>query len=116
MALKLKNGDYVADGCGGLERVEGTQALLQRVLFRLKSHRGQFPFLETLGSRLWQLGQVSGGQRQAAAEQYVAEALAEEPGVHVERVTIADSGSGGVTLTAELTWEGESLSVTAEIL
>lgn len=31
---------------------------------------------------------------------------AEEPGVQVERVTIADNGSGGVTLTAELTWEG----------
>ena len=116
MTLKIQNGDYVTDGCGGLERVEGTQALLQRVLFRLKAHRGQFPFLETLGSRLWQLGQVSSGQLQAAAEQYVAEALAEEPGVQVERVTIADNGSGGVTLTAELTWEGESLSVTAEIL
>ena len=69
MTLKIQNGDYVTDGCGGLERVEGTQALLQRVLFRLKAHRGQFPFLETLGSRLWQLGQVSSGQRQAAAEQ-----------------------------------------------
>ena len=102
MTLKIQNGDYVTDGCGGLERMEGTQALLQRVLFRLKARRGQ-------------LGQVSSGQRQAAAEQYVAEALAEEPGVQVERVTIADSGSGGVTLTAELTWEGESLSVTAEI-
>ena len=59
MTLKIQNGDYVTDGCGGLERVEGTQALLQRVLFRLKARRGQFPFLETLGSRLWQLGQVS---------------------------------------------------------
>ena len=115
MTLKIQNGDYVTDGCGGLERMEGTQALLQRVLCRLKARRGQFPFLETLGSRLWQLGQVSSGQRQAGAEQYVAEALAEEPGMQVERVTIADSGSGGVTLTAELTWEGESLSVTAEI-
>lgn len=64
MTLKIQNGDYVTDGCGGLERVEGTQALLQRVLFRLKAHRGQFPFLETLGSRLWQLGQVF--QRAAA--------------------------------------------------
>lgn len=61
MTLKIQNGDYVTDGCGGLERVEGTQALLQRVLFRLKARRGQFPFLETLGSRLWQLGQVSRG-------------------------------------------------------
>ena len=116
MALNIQNGDYVADGCGGLERVEGRQALLQRVLFRLQAHRGQFPFLETMGSRLWQLGQISGGQRQAAAEQYVAEALSDEPEVQVERVTVADSGFGRVTLTAELTWEGESLSVSAEIL
>ena len=43
MTLKIQNGDYVTDGCGGLERVEGTQALLQRVLFRLKAHRGQSP-------------------------------------------------------------------------
>lgn len=115
MALKLLSGDYVADGCGGLERVEGSQALLQRVLFRLTAHRGQFPFLETLGSRLWQLGQIPCGQRQTAAEQYVAEALAEEE-VTVERVEITDNGTGGVELTAELVWKGEQLSVTVEIM
>ena len=115
MALKLLSGDYVADGCGGLERVEGSQALLQRVLFRLTAHRGQFPFLKTLGSRLWQLGQIPSGQRQAAAEQYVTEALAEEE-VTVERVEMTDNGTGGAELTAELVWKGEQLSVTVEIM
>ena len=89
--------------------------LLQRVLFRLTAHRGQFPFLETLGSRLWQLGQVPSGQRQTAAEQYVAEALAEEE-VTVEHVEITDNGTGGAELTVELVWKGEQLSVTVEIM
>ena len=116
MALKLLSGDYVANGCGGLERVEGSQALLQRVLFRLTAHRGQFPFLERLGSRLWQLGQVPSGQRQTAAEQYVAEGLAEEEEVTVEHVEITDNGTGGAELTVELVWKGEQLSVTVEIM
>lgn len=52
MELELKNGDYLADGVGGLRRVGGREALLQRVLFRLTARRGGFPFWETLGSRL----------------------------------------------------------------
>ena len=35
MELKLQNGDYVSDGAAGLRRVEGAEALLQRVIFRL---------------------------------------------------------------------------------
>ena len=56
MELELRNGDYAADGVGGLRRVRGREALLQRVLFRLTARRGAFPFWETLGSRLWALG------------------------------------------------------------
>ena len=40
MELKLRNGDYVPDGVGGLKRVEGREALLQRVLFKLTARRG----------------------------------------------------------------------------
>lgn len=58
MELKLRNGDYVPDGVGGLKRVEGREALLQRVLFKLTARRGAFPFLPELGSRLWQLGKA----------------------------------------------------------
>ena len=63
MGLSLRNGDYVPDGTGGLRRTEGREALLEQVLFRLTARRGTFPFLPELGSRLWQLGQESGGGR-----------------------------------------------------
>ena len=55
MELQLKHGDYVSDGAGGVRRVAGNEALLQRVLFRLTARRGTFPFWETLGSQLWKL-------------------------------------------------------------
>lgn len=56
MELRLEQGDYVPNGAGGFQRLEGAEALLQRVLFRLTARRGQFPFLPELGSRLYQLG------------------------------------------------------------
>ena len=112
MELKLKNGDYVPDGAGGLRRLEGREALLQRVLFRLTARRGSFPFWETLGSRLGELGRLPAAARPAAARQYVAEALAEETGVTVENVTLEPGGR----LTAGLRYEGGVLPVTVEVL
>ena len=88
MGLSLRNGDYVPDGTGGLRRTEGREALLEQVLFRLTARRGTFPFLPELGSRLWQLEQLPAARRQSAAEQYVAEALAAEPGLTVEQVIL----------------------------
>lgn len=115
MGLSLRNGDYVPDGTGGLRRAEGQAALLERVLFRLTARRGTFPFLPELGSRLWQLGRLSAAQRQSAVEQYVAEALAPEPGLAVEQVTLTESGGGRAQVTASMTWQGERLSVTVEV-
>lgn len=112
--LAIRNGDYVPDGVGGLRRAEGREALLERVLYRLMARRGQFPFLQDLGSRLWQLGRVGAAGRQSAAEQYVAEALAAETGLTVETVTLRQA-EGRTELTAEMTWQGESLSVTLEV-
>ena len=115
MELKLEQGDYVPDGAGGFETLEGAHALLARVLFRLTARRGQFPFLPELGSRLWQLGQMSAAQRQSAAEQYVAEALAAEPGLSVEQVRFEELAGGRAQVTAELIFRGERLAVTAEV-
>ena len=115
MGLSLRNGDYVPDGTGGLRRAEGREALRERVLFRLTARRGTFPFLPELGSRLWQLGQLPAARRQSAAEQYVAEALAAEPGLTVEQVILTESGGGRAQVTASLTWRGEALSVTVEV-
>ena len=50
MELELRNGDYAADGVGGLRRVRGREALLQRVLFRLTARRGLFPFGKPWGA------------------------------------------------------------------
>lgn len=115
MALELRNGDYVPDGVGGLRRVSGRDALLQRVLFRLTARRGAFPFWEDLGSRLWQLGQVPEAGRPAAAKQYVAEALAEETGVSVEDVALETVGDGMAAVTAELRCEDGLLPVALDI-
>jgi phage gp46-like protein len=112
--LALHDGDYVSDGAGGLQRATGQEALLRRVLFRLTARRGTFPFWEDLGSRLWQLGQLNPSARQAAAKQYVAEALAEETALIVEEVTLVQQDSGA-ELTVELSYEGETLPVTMEL-
>ena len=83
MELRLEQGDYVPNGAGGFQRLEGAEALLQRVLFRLTARRGQFPFLPELGSRLYQLGREKPSAREALALQYVTEALVQEPDLAV---------------------------------
>ena len=40
MELMLRDGDYVADGRGGVKRTEGGEEVLQRVLFQLGARRG----------------------------------------------------------------------------
>lgn len=114
MALQLRDGDYIPDNMGSLCRVEGLEALLQRALFRLKARRGQFPFLENMGSRLWLLGRVPRKNREAAAKQYVVEALAPEDGLIVQNITLIESGSCA-DLTAELAYQNETLSLSLSI-
>ncbi|MBQ3497280.1 MAG: hypothetical protein IJA73_04035 [Oscillospiraceae bacterium] len=109
MELKLKDGDYVADGYGGLVRVSGSEELLQRVLFRLCVRRGSFPFLPTLGSRLHQLGAQPRAQREAAAHAYAAEALSEEKDIAVQGVTLTGGEDGETKLIVHITWKGEAL-------
>ena len=41
MELKIRNGDYVALENGGMEMVEGSAELIQRVLYRLTARRGR---------------------------------------------------------------------------
>ena len=115
MELMLRDGDYVPDGAGGLLQVSGREALLQRVLLRLTARRGGFVFLEDLGSRLWQLSRIGPAERQAAAEQYVAEALEEETELEVESVHLAEEACGSIDLTVELDWRGETLALTLKV-
>ena len=95
--LMLVNGDYVPQE-NGLQSAKGDEAVLQRMLMKLTARRGQFPFMENFGSRLWTLDRLRPAERQAAAEQYVLEALRDEPGLMVEQVTLAENG-GKASLT-----------------
>ena len=115
MALRLQDGDYRSNGVGALLQVNGSEAVLQRVLFRLTARRGTFPFWETLGSRLWKLGQVPSAGRQAAAKQYVVEALSEEQDLQIEAVTLGTVSQGTAELTVELLWKEEPLMATLDI-
>ena len=110
--LMLVNGDYVPQG-NGLRSAKGDEAVLQRMLMKLTARRGQFPFMENFGSRLWTLDRLRPAERQAAAEQYVAEALAEETGLTVDSVTLTQSGGECAALTVQLT-AGDT-ALTAEV-
>ncbi|MCQ2447429.1 MAG: hypothetical protein MJ073_00785 [Oscillibacter sp.] len=113
MALALKNGDYINEN-GTLLEVSGQDALLQRVLFKLTARRGSFPFLPELGSRLWELGRIPAGTKKSAAQQFVAEALADE-NLTVENVTLTPVDDTTMELTAELRWNEKQLHVNLNV-
>jgi len=108
MELKLKYGDYIPDGAGGMERGEGAQAVLNRVLFRLTARRGGLPFLPELGSRLHEVLREKPSARLAAARQYVAQALEQED-VEVTDVMLTQDGDRA-EIAVHLTWQGEALT------
>ena len=114
MELLIRDGDYVPDGAGGFLRAEGSQELLQRVLWKLSIRRGSFPLLPDLGSRLFLLFREAPSRRAALARQYAAEALAEEP-VTVEDVDLEQGTAGAAAVTVRLRYQGESLPVTVEV-
>lgn len=113
MELLIRDGDYVPDGRGGLRRAQGTEELLQRVLFKLSARRGSFPLLPELGSRLYLLTREKPSAWAGMARQYAAEAL------QGEELTVAGVSAvpreGGIELTVELEYRGESLSLTLEV-
>ena len=107
----VRDGDYVTDENGTLRRAEGSQELLQRVLWKLSIPRGSFSPLPELGSELYQLSRCKPSQRESMAKQYAAQALVDEPEL---TVTAAELGENG-TLKLWLEWRGEELTLTMEL-
>ena len=97
MELKIKDRDYVADGAGGLVRVSGWDELLERVLFKLSVRRGKLHLL-------WR---EKGESRATAAKQYAAEALADEEGLSVTGMELAEK-NGFLELRVLLRYENET--------
>ena len=114
MELKIRNGDYVALENGGMEMVEGSAELIQRVLYRLTARRDGFPFIPTLGSTLHQLGRVNARECSSAAEAAVREALHEED-LDVTGVTLDNAAQGLYTLCVALQYKGDPIEVALTI-
>ncbi|MBR3641715.1 MAG: hypothetical protein IKN53_06795 [Oscillibacter sp.] len=113
--LALVNGDYVTAEGGRLVRAEGAQALVARVLMKLTARRGSFPFMADFGSDLWTLGTLPCTAWQSAAEQFAAEALADEEDLRVESVTVSGGKEGAIALTARLISGDEAFAVTVQL-
>ena len=108
---KWNDGDLVPNGAGDFQRLEGSQALIQRVLFKLSARRGEFPFLPRLGSRLHTLAAEKPGARQALCLRYVCQALEDED-VAVTGAHYQQQGEQA-WVKVYLQWQGETLEVTA---
>lgn len=111
MELMVRDGDYVTDETGAFRRAEGSQELLQRVMWKLSIPRGSFPPLPELGSQLHQLGRCKPAQRESMAKQYAAQALADEPEL---TVTAAELETDGI-LRLYLEWRGQTLTLELEL-
>ncbi len=109
----MKEGDLIPDGAGGFAQVQGEEALLQRVLFKLTAKRGAFPFLPELGSRLHTLKREKPSARQSLCAQYVAQALEGED-VTVLEVTYTEE-TGQAQVKVRLQWQENSGVVTAQL-
>lgn len=109
MELKLSDGDYTAAAGGMLKTVSGTEELLQRVALKLAARRGAFPFMPQFGSRLYELSRAKNAQREAAARQYIVEAIADEP-VSPTEITLSEDGDV-LVVTVEFEYGGQTLAV-----
>ena len=99
---------------GALRCVTGWEELAQRVVFRLKAHRGGFAPVPELGSRIYQLPRLPKAQRQSAAKLFVREALAPETSLHIDDIDVSEQADV-MTITVALSSGEEHGTVTVEL-
>ncbi len=114
MGLLLKQRDYVSDENGGVRVIQDGDELVGEVLFRLTARRGSFPFLPELGSRMYQLRREKPSNWESLARQYAVEALSGLGDVTVTGAAVSRTDDA-LWVTVELLWQGEALSVTAQL-
>ena len=110
----LRDGDYVPNGFGGFTRLYGAQEVLAKALFTLTCRRGSFPFLQDLGSRLYELGRLRPSEREAAAEIYCEQAL-QGMGLTVDEVKLTQLPSGQASVEVWLTYQDEKQALEVRI-
>lgn len=108
MSLKLTDRDYVPDGNGGVAVAQDGDEVLGEALFRLTARRGAFPFLPSLGSRMYLLRRARPSEWDSLALRYAVEALEDMEGVQVTGAAV-DRKKDGLHVTVELLWQGRVL-------
>ena len=114
MELKLTDGNYSARLGGGFVSVSGADELAQRVEMKLRARRGGFPLMPNFGSRLYSLSTVKPSDREAAARQFVAEALSDEPGLTLEELNISFNNDT-MLLDMQFSYSDDTLSVSMSV-
>jgi len=115
MELQFRNGgDYIPSENGGFKTVTGVDEILQRVMFKLTARRGAFPFLPELGSRLYTLSGEKRSNRQSAAEQFIIEALSDEPEIVFDEAVLKESGNE-LDITVKLDYLGTKHTLTLKL-
>lgn len=108
--LRLDNGKYTATPSGGVKTVQGAEELAQRVEMKLAARRGGFALAPEFGSRLHLLPGLHASQREAAARQYIAEALADEDGLALDLLEMRIEADT-LELHLEFSYAGESFEL-----
>lgn len=114
MELKLTDGNYLPRLGGGFVSVSGIDELAQRVEMKLKARRGGFPLMPDFGSRLYSLPSIKPSRRDAAARQFVAEALSDEPGLSLEELNISFKNDT-MLLDLQFSYSDNTLSVSMSV-
>ena len=115
MELRLSNGNYVPDGRGGFETVEGIHEVLQRILFKLTARKGKFPLMPELGSNLYLLCREKPGDVKALAEAYISQALEDEDNIELTDINITYNDIDDISMSLEFVWNEEKLNVSVTV-
>ena len=115
MDIMIKDGDYAAGVCGGVQTVDGIEELAQRVTMKLTAKRGHFWPKPDYGSRLHTLCRLKPAERSAAARQYAVEALSPEPEISVGAVDYLPGADDSALLRIELICGGQNISATLTV-
>lgn len=102
MEIELRDGKYSMTPDGLPKLLGETEAAFQRAMLRLTAPRGSFLPLPEYGSRLNTLCRLKPGERNAAAMQYVLEALAPEKRLSVKNVEYRALDNGAAEVYVNL--------------
>lgn len=111
----LIGGDHSADSRGIPVAIEGEREIIQRALMRLTIKKGSFPLDLELGSELYRLASVRGGDLARIALGYAQEALLPMPEVSVTGVRVEQISDDALRLYVALLISGQSYQLEVNI-